>query len=68
MLILSRGVLEEIKIGNEITVSVVEVKGGKVRIGIEAPKHVNIMRREAVFGAGALPGDLDNFEKTDSKL
>lgn len=66
MLVLSRGVMEEIRIGSEITVSVVEIKGGKVRIGIEAPQNVQIMRAEALFGA--LPGAGDSLGKTENKL
>jgi carbon storage regulator len=66
MLVLSRKVLESIQVGDDIVVSVVEIRGGKVRIGIDAPKHVQIMRKEAAFGAGALPVDSDSFEKTES--
>ena len=66
MLVLSRKVLESIQVGDDIVVSVVQIRGGKVRIGIEAPKHVPIMRAKAAFGAGALPGSSDSLEKTES--
>lgn len=47
MLILTRRVGETLQIGEDITVTVVEVNGNQVRIGIAAPKHVAIMRPEA---------------------
>ncbi len=46
MLVLSRKVLEEIVIGDDIVISVVQIRGDKVRLGIEAPKHVTVHRRE----------------------
>ena len=46
MLVLSRLPGEQIRIGDEITVTVLEVQGDKVRVGIEAPRDVSIHRRE----------------------
>jgi carbon storage regulator len=46
MLVLSRKVGEEIVIGNDIRIKVVAVDGGKVRIGIVAPKDVIVDRQE----------------------
>jgi carbon storage regulator len=46
MLVLSRKPGEKIVIEGGITVTVVEVKGNKVRIGIEAPDDVRILRSE----------------------
>lgn len=46
MLVLSRKVGKQIKIANNITVTVVEVKGNKVRLGIEAPLDVPVHREE----------------------
>ena len=46
MLVLSRNVNEEIVIGDDITIMVVRVHGGKVRIGISAPDGVRIVRKE----------------------
>lgn len=50
MLILSRKVNEKIMIGDDISVSVIEIRGDQVRIGVDAPKHVKVFRRE-VFDA-----------------
>lgn len=47
MLILTRRVGETLQIGNDISVTVVEVNGNQVRIGIAAPKDVPIMRDDA---------------------
>ena len=46
MLVLTRKVGEQIKIGDEIVVSVVEVDRGSVRLGIDAPRHISILRQE----------------------
>lgn len=46
MLVLSRKKNESIIINDHITVTVVEVRGDKVRLGIEAPKDVTVHRRE----------------------
>ncbi|MDF2944211.1 MAG: hypothetical protein K0S01_3069 [Herbinix sp.] len=46
MLALSRRTNESIIIGNEIEITVLEVKGDQVKIGISAPKSVPIYRKE----------------------
>lgn len=46
MLVLTRKVEEEIKIGNDITVSVVQANNGSVKLGIEAPEDVSFCRAE----------------------
>ncbi len=48
MLVLSRKVNETIKISDDIEIRILEVKGDTVRIGIEAPKSVDILRGELV--------------------
>jgi carbon storage regulator len=49
MLVLSRKPGEKIVIGDGITVTVVEVDGNRVRLGIEAPADVRILRGELAF-------------------
>ena len=46
MLILTRRVGEALKLGEDITVTVLGVRGNQVRIGIDAPKSVAIQRSE----------------------
>lgn len=46
MLVLSRRKNESIIINNDITIVVVEIRGDKVRLGVEAPKEVPVHRRE----------------------
>ncbi|TRO82356.1 carbon storage regulator CsrA [Trichloromonas acetexigens] len=46
MLVLTRKVGEGIRIGDDITITVVEMKGGGIRLGIMAPSTVKIHRQE----------------------
>jgi len=46
MLVLSRKKNESIIISDNITVTIIEIRGDKVRLGIEAPKDVTVHRRE----------------------
>ncbi len=49
MLVLTRKPQEKIRIGDDITITVIKTKGKTVRIGIEAPSDVNVLRGELVF-------------------
>ena len=49
MLILTRRVGEAMKLGEDITVTVLGIRGNQVRIGIDAPKSVSIQREE-IYG------------------
>ena len=46
MLILTRKLGERITIGDDISVTLLEIKGSQVRLGIEAPKGISIYRQE----------------------
>ena len=46
MLVVTRKTDEKILIGEDIKVTLVAVRGGSVRLGIEAPEHVRILREE----------------------
>ena len=46
MLILSRKLKESIRIGDDIVIHVLSVSGGRVKLGIEAPTDVGIVREE----------------------
>ena len=49
MLILSRRAGESVTIGNDIKVKVVSVSGNQVRLGIEAPREVRVLREEILL-------------------
>jgi carbon storage regulator len=56
MLVLSRRLGESVFIGNDVAVSILEIRGGQVRIGISAPPSVKIVRDElAIARADARP-------------
>ncbi|MEK7664054.1 MAG: carbon storage regulator CsrA [Patescibacteria group bacterium] len=56
MLVLTRKKNESIVIGDDITVTVVEVRGDKVRLGIVAPKTVPVHRQEVFEAIHGKPG------------
>jgi carbon storage regulator len=46
MLVLSRQKNESIIIGNDVEITIVDVRGDKVRLGINAPKKISVHRKE----------------------
>jgi carbon storage regulator len=46
MLILTRRIGESLKIGDEVSVTVLDVKGNQVRLGVDAPREVAVHREE----------------------
>jgi carbon storage regulator len=75
MLVLSRKKNESIVINDDITIVVVEIRGDKVRLGIEAPKEVPVHRREvfdairrneAAAASKAKEAGADDTAKTDA--
>lgn len=48
MLILARKIGEAIAINDDITITVLEMKGGQVKLGIDAPRNVTIYREEVL--------------------
>lgn len=46
MLVLSRKKFETIKIGDDIVITIADIRGDKVRIGIDAPPNVSVDRQE----------------------
>jgi carbon storage regulator CsrA len=70
MLVLSRKPGESIIIAGEIKITILEVIGNRVRVGIEAPKHIPIVRAEldeVQFGPAAKPGDEDTQKRPKTK-
>ena len=64
MLVLSRKVGQRILIGDDITITIVRVAQGGVRIGIDAPKELPVVREELKEKLDA----ADEAKKSDSKV
>lgn len=65
MLVLTRKLGEGIIIGDDITITVVEMKGGNVRIGIDAPKDKKIYRQEIYSRIVEENRDASNWDMID---
>ncbi|MDP8984458.1 MAG: carbon storage regulator [Pseudomonadota bacterium] len=46
MLVLTRGLRQAVVIGNDITVTILEIRGAQVRIGIQAPRSTAVVREK----------------------
>ena len=76
MLVLSRQVDETIMIGDDIEVTVVDIRGDKVRLGITAPKEIAVHRKEVYeaikrenrAAAQVKPEDLPNIGRIGGNL
>jgi len=67
MLVLSRKKDEKIVIGDRITIMVIDIRGDKVRLGIEAPRDVAVHRQE-VYEAIRRESDHENETRPDLPL
>ncbi len=73
MLVLSRQREETIMIGDDIEITVVDIRGDKVRLGISAPRQVQVHRKEVyetitVENAGATQVRVDDLTEADRQL
>lgn len=64
MLVITRKTNEEIRIGDEIVLKVISNSNGRVKLGIEAPKHVRVVRSEILVGHCDDDSEKDNSEKS----
>lgn len=67
MLVLTRKQQEKICIGNGITITVLKMKGKSVRLGIEAPKEVPVIRGELRFEERPLPEEEPQEEEVSAE-
>lgn len=69
MLVLSRQRDQEIVIGDEIVVTVIEIRGDKVRLGIKAPKEIPVHRHEVyeMIQRQAAADDAEDLDRTAPK-
>jgi len=58
MLVLARKETQQIKIGDNITITIIKIKGKQVRVGIEAPRNIRVVRNEL------LPLEIDEAAAT----
>lgn len=65
MLVLTRKLGEGIVIGDDVTITVVEMKGGNVRIGIDAPRSKKIYRQEIYNKIVEENRDASHWDMTD---
>ena len=63
MLVLSRKKNEGLMIGDEVRIVVVDIRGDKVRLGIEAPREVSVQRDEVVAAIKASKAQLGDDEQ-----
>ncbi|RIK81396.1 MAG: carbon storage regulator [Planctomycetota bacterium] len=66
MLVLSRKPGEQIRVGDNITITVVEVRGNRVKIGIEAPRSVGVVRSELELHTAAVGHGAANSVENES--
>ena len=66
MLVLSRKSMECIRIGDNVVVSVLEIRGNKVRIGIDAPREIQVLRSELLDQISDTPGDSSRAAVTST--
>ena len=63
VLVISRRISETLKIGDNITITVLRIKGGQVRLGIAAPLDVAIHREDALYRFKTEESALEHEEK-----
>lgn len=76
MLVLTRKLNESIKIGDDIEITVLSVQGDQIKLGIKAPKDIEVHRKEVYMSiqesnneaASILPNILDILKSTSKNL
>ena len=66
MLVLGRKSMECIRIGDNVVVSVLEIRGNKVRIGIDAPREIQVLRCELLDQVSDTSGDSSRAAVTST--
>jgi len=66
MLVLTRKREETLHIGNEVTVTALKIKGNSVQLGIEAPRHVRVLRGELTASTPVTSADDQREQATET--
>lgn len=66
MLIVARRLGERIKIGEDVTLTVVDIRRGRVRLGFDAPERINIVFQDALT-TFLKPGEYERAKRTQAK-
>lgn len=71
MLVLTRKLNESIKIGDDVEITVIGVEGDQVKLGINAPRNIDIHRKEIYLAiqeenTAAAAGSLDTLKQLES--
>jgi carbon storage regulator len=66
MLVLTRKLQEKIRIGDQITITILRTKGKSVRIGIEAPMEVPVIRGELIFDHATNESTVDEHAEDET--
>lgn len=66
MLVLSRKSGETIVIGDDVKVTIVDIRGDKVRIGVDAPSHIPVHRQEVYDAIHKTNGQLNSQTAKDT--
>ncbi len=67
MLVLSRHRDESIMIGDDVVVTIVDIRGDKVRLGIEAPQHIPVHRQEVYEAIQRENRNASQIDPADTK-
>jgi len=64
MLVLTREPGQTLRLGDEVTLTILEVRGGRVRVGINAPQTIRVLRAERAENSArpvGVPLEIDSF-------
>jgi carbon storage regulator len=68
MLVLTRKLMEKLYIGDNVCVTVVRVEGGQVRLGIDAPREIAVVRAELLASREATPAQDESKPCTPAPM
>jgi carbon storage regulator len=67
MLVLTRRTGESVKIGDDITLTILGVNGNQIRVGVDAPREIQILRGELTPRSRAHVQNVSHHERNDGQ-